>query len=272
VASFIIWLVVLVAGRVPTSLFAATTAVLRYNVRMTAYTWLTTAAYPWGLFGDQPSPPGPPGPAASLGPVDAPVEAVPSTTTLASPPEGLEAVPSTTTLASPLEREEPPGLPPGLLVLSAGAKGLVVLFLVLGVGQYVATGVVSDITTSNARKTTEATSELTAAHNTLAGQVQQYQQQTAACSAELSCFQAADRELADGFAAFATELRRIEFPASAQAEAAALGDLADRIASSLQQQATADSPKQYQTMAADSQELGTSFDQQEQILVSSLSA
>jgi hypothetical protein len=41
----------------------------------------------------------------------------------------------------------------------------------------------------------------------------QYQQQTAACSAELSCFQTADRELADAFAAFATELRRIESPA-----------------------------------------------------------
>jgi hypothetical protein len=100
-------------------------------------------------------------------------------------------------------------------VLSAAAKGLVVLFLVLGVGQYVATSVVSGITTSNADKTTQATSELTAAHNTLAGQVQQYQQQAAACAAELSCFQSADRELADAFAAFATALRRIEFPAAA---------------------------------------------------------
>jgi hypothetical protein len=56
-------------------------------------------------------------------------------------------------------------------VLSAGAKGLVVLFLVLGVGQFVATSVVNAITTGNADRTTQATSELTAAHNTLAGQV-----------------------------------------------------------------------------------------------------
>jgi hypothetical protein len=74
----------------------------------------------------------------------------------------------------------------------------------------------------------------------------QYQQQTAACSAELSCFQTADRELAYAFAAFATELRRIEFPAAAQAEAAELGDLADRIAGSLQEQAAAGSPEEYQ--------------------------
>ena len=97
----------------------------------------------------------------------------------------------------------------------------------------------------------------------------QYQQQTAACSAELSCFQTADRELADAFAAFATELRRIEFPAAAQAEAAELGDLADRIAGSLQEQAAAGSPEEYQRLAADNQELGNTFDQQERTLVSS---
>jgi hypothetical protein len=157
-------------------------------------------------------------------------------------------------------------------VLSAAAKGLVVVFLVLGVVQYVASGAVSYITTSNARRTTQATSDLTVAHNTLAGQVQQYQQQTAACPTELSCIQSADRELADAFAAFATELRRIAFPASAQAEAAELGDLADRIARELQEQAGAGSPEEYQRLAADNQELGNTFDQQEQTLVSSLSA
>ena len=73
----------------------------------------------------------------------------------------------------------------------------------------------------------------------------QYQQPTVACSVELSCFQTADRELADAFAAFATELRRLEFPAAAQAEAAELGDLADRIAGSLQEQAAAGSPEEY---------------------------
>ena len=85
----------------------------------------------------------------------------------------------------------------------------------------------------------------------------QYQQQTAACSAELSCFQTADRELADAFAAFATELRRIEFPAAAQAEAAELGDLADRISGSLPEQAAAGSPEEYQRLAADNQDSAT---------------
>jgi hypothetical protein len=258
VAAFFIWLLVLVAGRVPGSLFDATTAVLRYNMRTTAYTWLVTAAYPWGLFGDRPGPAGPPAPAAAAGPADAPEGAFPATATPAGSPEGLE----------------PPRAPRGLLLLSSGAKGLVVLFLVLGVAQYVAGGAVSVITTSNARKTTQARSDLTAAHNTLAGQIQQYQQQVTACPApvQLSCVQSAERELAAAFAAYATELRRIEFPASAQAEAAELEDLADQFATALRERADAGSPEEYQRLAADSEQLGSSFDQQEQALVSSLSA
>jgi len=63
-----------------------------------------------------------------------------------------------------------------------------------------------------------------------------------------------------------------EVCAAAQAEAAASGDLADRIASSLQEQAAAGSPEEYQKLVADNQELGNTFDQQEQTLVSSLSA
>jgi hypothetical protein len=255
VAAFVIWLLVLVAGRVPGSLFDATTAVLRYNMRTTAYTWLVTAAYPWGLFGDQPGPTAPPAPAPGPGPVDA-----------------SETVPGPATLAGPPEAGEPPAPPRGLLVLSAGAKGLVVLFLVLGVVQYVAGGVISATTTGDARKTTQARADLTEAHNTLVGEIQQYQQQIAACPAELSCVQAADREVADAVEVFATDLRRIAFPASAQAEAAEMGGLADQFAGALRERAAAGSPEEYQQLAADDQQLGDAFDQQEQALVNSLSA
>ncbi len=258
VAAFFIWLLVLVAGRVPTSLFDATTAVLRYNMRTTAYTWLVTAAYPGGLFGDRPVPTASPAPAAGPGAADAPQEAAPDAARLPGPPEGLE----------------PPTPPRGLLVLSAGARRLVILFLVLGILQYVASGAFSATTTSSTRKTTEARSDFAAAHTTLRGRVQQHQQQLAACAApvQLSCVQSADRELADAFAAFATEMRRIGFPASAQAEAVELGDLADRLASALRERATAASPEEYQQLAADDQQLGNSFDQQERVLIRALSA
>ena len=51
-AAVFIWLIVLVAGRMPTSLFEALAAVLRYQIRFQAYGLLLTADYPSGLFGD----------------------------------------------------------------------------------------------------------------------------------------------------------------------------------------------------------------------------
>lgn len=52
---FIIWLVVLIMGRVPRPLFQATAAVVRYRMRMGAYTMMLTSSYPKRLFGDQPA-------------------------------------------------------------------------------------------------------------------------------------------------------------------------------------------------------------------------
>jgi hypothetical protein len=51
--SIIVWLVVLVLGRMPRPLFEATAAVLRFNMRVSAYLLLLTSAYPKRLFGDE---------------------------------------------------------------------------------------------------------------------------------------------------------------------------------------------------------------------------
>ena len=51
-AAVFIWLIVLVAGQMPTSLFEALAAVLRYQTRVQSYYLLVTADYPSGLFGD----------------------------------------------------------------------------------------------------------------------------------------------------------------------------------------------------------------------------
>ncbi|WP_051939552.1 DUF4389 domain-containing protein [Phaeacidiphilus oryzae] len=50
--SFLIWLVVLVLGRMPKPLFQATAAILRYRMRLGAYLMMITSAYPKRLFGD----------------------------------------------------------------------------------------------------------------------------------------------------------------------------------------------------------------------------
>ncbi|MFJ1757670.1 DUF4389 domain-containing protein [Kitasatospora sp. NPDC088134] len=50
--SFISWLIVLILGRMPQTLFEATAAVLRYRMRFQAYVTMLTSAYPKGVFGD----------------------------------------------------------------------------------------------------------------------------------------------------------------------------------------------------------------------------
>jgi hypothetical protein len=52
ICSFVIWLIVLVMGRMPEPLFEATAAIARYLMRVEAYWLMLTTAYPKRLFGD----------------------------------------------------------------------------------------------------------------------------------------------------------------------------------------------------------------------------
>ncbi|WP_436775408.1 DUF4389 domain-containing protein [Yinghuangia sp. YIM S09857] len=52
--AFISWLVVLIMGRMPEPLFEATSAILRYRMRLGAYSLMLASSYPKRLFGDAP--------------------------------------------------------------------------------------------------------------------------------------------------------------------------------------------------------------------------
>jgi hypothetical protein len=54
VCAFVIWLIVLIRGSMPRSVFQAAAAVLRFTLRVEAYMYLLTSAYPKRLLGDQP--------------------------------------------------------------------------------------------------------------------------------------------------------------------------------------------------------------------------
>lgn len=54
--SWVFWIVTLVLGRLPEPLYGATAAVARYNLRLNAYAYLLTPAYPKRLFGDAAAP------------------------------------------------------------------------------------------------------------------------------------------------------------------------------------------------------------------------
>jgi hypothetical protein len=53
---FIMWLIVLISGRMPVSLHHAASAALRYMLRYSGYLQMLTSEYPRGLYGDQPGP------------------------------------------------------------------------------------------------------------------------------------------------------------------------------------------------------------------------
>ena len=54
VCAFVFWVIVLVLGRTPLPIFQASAAVLRYGLRVQAYLYLVSSAYPKRLLGDQP--------------------------------------------------------------------------------------------------------------------------------------------------------------------------------------------------------------------------
>jgi hypothetical protein len=266
-ASFFIWLVVLVLGRVPGSLFDATTAMLRYAVRCYAYFWLLTAAYPWGLFGDRPTPWGPSEDAAAAIPGAGPAAAAGYVPGAAS---ASGTVPAESALAGRTEELEA-SQPAGRLVLSPGAKRLVVLFLVLGVVAQVAWGTLGLIGGFRTASDTRATVALVSAHDTLSNHSQKYQQDVAACNQQMSCIQKADGELSAAFEAFAAEVDGLEVRDSARDEAENLARAARQLSGALQGLVAASSPEGYTRLAGDVDRIATSFDQRYEALADELS-
>ena len=144
VFQFVNWLIVLIAGRMPDTIYQALSAVLRYQFRVIGFAAMLTSAYPAELFGDTGAP-APPAYGAQPG---------------YGAPQGYIA--GTGTVAG---RQ-------WLLVLSAPARKLMVFFIVLGV---VVLAVVSylDVAAfgSGSGSTTAAAAQVTAvtttAHNAL---------------------------------------------------------------------------------------------------------
>jgi hypothetical protein len=97
VCAVVLWLIVLVRGSMPQPVFQAAAAVLRFSMRVEAYMYLLTSAYPKRLLGDQP---------------------------------GRDYDPSWGSASATRP-----------LVLSGGAQGLLVAFIVLGVVAYIGSGV-----------------------------------------------------------------------------------------------------------------------------------
>jgi Domain of unknown function (DUF4389) len=280
VAAFFVWLLVLLLGRVPGSLFDATTALLRYNFRYYAYSWLLTAEYPWGLFGDRPTsgapaeqaaaamtPPGPAPAAAAVAPAG-PAPAAGQATLAAPLPE---AAPTEAALAGRSEQPEHPWIG-RRLVLSPGARRLLILFLVLGAASLVTGGTLGAIAGARTAGDTRTLAAVVSAHKDLGRQLEKSQRDVVACNQDLGCVQSADGELAAAFEGFATEVDGLEFSASAQDEAAEVGRAAHEVARALQRLVATSSPEEYLRLSGGIEQIGDSFDQRYDALVDELTS
>ena len=256
---FVAWLIALVNGHLPRPLHEALTALLRYQIRFYCYYWMLTPAYPWGLFGDAPGVPlAPPGYAPQYGgygygdPGYAPGYGNPGYGT----PASVYGAPGGYVYGGP------GGYGPGQtvfqpaswqLVLSRGARQLVILFLVLGVLMGIFNGAGNALSLSHALQrardistASNAIGTVNSSYSTLTTQMNQWHYTVSACDQNLTCVAKADASAATNFSDFASELRATAMPSGASAAASQVYSDATRVAQEYAQLSQAGTVAAYQ--------------------------
>jgi hypothetical protein len=214
VLSFFFWLIALFAGRLPNSLHQAIAAVLRLQFRFYGYFFMVTGDYPWwGLFGDP--------------------EAVPAVSS--APAEDAGTTP-------------PAATDPWRLSLSGAAKGLISLFLAVGVAAAVVIGIVAPTAGGPGSALSNARSLVVvgAAYSQLGSTSRDFESAVQACG-DLSCVTAQDQKEATALRAFASSVSSAGATGSAAADANTLIDDANGAAQSLDKLAASTSVAQYQS-------------------------
>ena len=276
---FVTWVIVLIMGRMPGALYEAFAAGLRYYLRHTGYLFLLTGTYPWGLFGDRPEPvtglpgmlpPAGPGalgyqPTAGYG-QPAPGYGQPGE----QPPAGYgapaPAYPGPGYGLAGAGYPEPAGFgqptvvarwlgggQPWRLVLSSGAKGLVGMFLAIGVLVFVLYAVLIGVAISANSTVSKAEAALSvkAAYASLSTTVAGFDSSVSGCAGKLSCVNRVDARMSQAFARFGSDLHGIAMPTPAASAASdTVQSDADQIATDFQRLSTASSVSQYQQTVA----------------------
>jgi hypothetical protein len=230
IASFVIWLIVLILGRMPAPLFEAEAAALRYSARYYAYGWLLTGQYPGGLFGDKPS----------AGDSDA----------------GLPVLPSRPRITQ--------------LVLSRAGKRLVILFIALGAVFGVGTMAVAVATSGDAaatsRKLDEAHDRLGSSVVGFSSDVAA----CAASSTDIDCLHDAASTLADEVEDFVRRVDALDFPIYADDKADQVKADGRRLAALVRGMTVATEPQAFARAAGEYARLAALFDRHYADLVDAL--
>ncbi len=266
IAIFITWLIVLVSGTMPETLYGAIAAVVRYMTRFYGYMLLLTGTYPKGLFGDEP------GPAGSTG--------------LSQPGYGQPGYPEPG-YGQPGYPQQSYGAAPGRpvadeqawrLVLSSPSRGLVALFIGLGALAFIGYigGGIAVVRSSNSPVSRAiAIASIERPYSTLSTALVSFQSKTTACHSKLSCVTAQDTSAAQAFGAFAQALHPMPMPSgSATAAAAKLDSDATQAQSAFRELARSTSLSQYQQtiVSTDLEQRLTQFDADYQSLGKALGA
>ena len=210
---FVTWLIVLVTGQMPDAIHQGLAAVLRYQVRTLGFAMMLTSAYPGGLFGD---------------PQAQPEYGDPQ----AQPGYGVQPGYAQAGYGAPAAG--PAGGLSWRLVLSAAARKLVILFIVLGVVLAAVNGAVQAALAGNSVSALSAAKQVVADMQPTRDALNNYSAHVQACNKKLSCVEGVDRQVAATLSTFATELRGIPMPSQATtanaALAAAVSDTAAKFA------------------------------------------
>jgi hypothetical protein len=204
------WFITVIGGRVPEPLFDALAGAQRYMARFNSYFWLVTPAYPAGLFNDS----------------------------QATPPEYVEQA------ASPWEA---PQLQPPRQ--TAGAKRLLVVFLVLGIiGS--GTRAAFDPNPFSEASHVHNLNKLRHAHNTVTTAVQLAPCPTTDPTAQLTCLRGNAHSDAAAFTEFGDTLDGLHFSSNANAEKTQLEETTDSLVQAFGALAAAQTPLQFNQLAA----------------------
>ena len=228
--------IVLVAGTMPTSVYQALAAVVRYQARFASYLLLVTSTYPGGLFGDR---------AAAMEATAPPMEEPTEVEEAAPLPEAAPPAPASPPLAT-------------MLVLTKPARRLVSLFLVLGV-IFTAGNIAIAIAIGPGAN---AWAQLEQPYRKLASATRTFQVHSAQCAQtqDIACEQTALRTMAAALDTFNGKVRAINFPVDAQTDAVTLEGDTDAFSQLLKSAASSTSGSQFNGFLSQIPEVGTKFD------------
>jgi Domain of unknown function (DUF4389) len=269
ISSLVIWLIVLITGTMPESLYRALAAAIRFGTRFYGYFFLMSGTYPGGLFGD---PAEPDAAAVAAGLLAAPVDTGPGQRGDGQPGNGQPGDgqrADTRPADGPLGDWQPGTWQPGYgqapptagrptdprawrLVLSTGAKRLVGLFIGLGavvlIAYIILTVSLASRSAGNATRV-DAINSVSAAHTKLIGQLNVLAQRISACQSRpgtLSCVTKLDQQAAADIGAFGGAVGSTPVPSSAAPAAARLAAATDQVQSAFRQLGAAASVAQYE--------------------------